>query len=93
MASYIQPKEAFRRGSFKNYTIINNYRFVKSSKSANALYLKCANFRKQCRARAVIRRDTLKVHLKDENHNHPRHIQTTHQYYPIKLESTDRFEN
>ncbi|XP_075153248.1 uncharacterized protein LOC142226877 isoform X2 [Haematobia irritans] len=76
MASYIQPKEAFRRGSFKNYTIINNYRFVKSSKSANALYLKCANFRKQCRARAVIRRDTLKliqflpdIFYPDEVHN------------------------
>ncbi|XP_059219161.1 uncharacterized protein LOC106083495 [Stomoxys calcitrans] len=64
-----------KRNRFENYTVIDNYRFVKSSKSASAFYLKCANFRKSCRARAVIRRDTLKVQLKDANHNHPRHVQ------------------
>ncbi|KAL9893483.1 uncharacterized protein ACN427_007581, partial [Glossina fuscipes fuscipes] len=45
-----------RKHHHKSYTIINNYRYVISSQSTNTYYLKCANFRKSCRARAIIHR-------------------------------------
>lgn len=58
----------------KNYTVINNYRFVISSQSADTYYLKCANFRKSCRARAIIRKDSMTVQVRDGTHNHPKHL-------------------
>ncbi|XP_073819468.1 pre-mod(mdg4)-AE, partial [Musca autumnalis] len=66
-----------KRPRRKSYTIINNYRFVRSSQSSNTYYLKCAHFRRSCKARAIIRKDTMEVKLKDGNHTcqqNPRRI-------------------
>lgn len=54
------------------YTIINNYRYVISSQSQKTYYLKCANFRQNsCKARAIIRKDTMKLKTGRVQHNHP----------------------
>lgn len=42
----------------RNRTYINGYRFVIASQSPSTLYLKCANFRNKCAARASKRKDT-----------------------------------
>lgn len=51
------------------FTTIENFRFVIGSQSPSKYYLKCANFRNKCRARAVIRKDTLALLLR-RKHNH-----------------------
>ncbi|XP_011192794.2 uncharacterized protein LOC105218725 [Zeugodacus cucurbitae] len=51
------------------FTTIENFRFVIGSQSPSKYYLKCANFRNNCRARAVIRKDTLALILR-RKHNH-----------------------
>lgn len=69
--------------------MINSYRFVISSQSANTYYLKCANFRKCCRARAIIRKDTMKVQIRDGSHNHPKHLPS--KTLQLKREFQDHF--
>lgn len=54
------------------YTIIDNYRYVISSQSEKSFYLKCANFRQNsCKARAIIRKDTMDFQMRRVPHNHP----------------------
>lgn len=54
------------------YTIINNYAYVISSQTEKSFYLKCANFRlNNCRARAIIRKDTMVCRMRRVPHNHP----------------------
>lgn len=58
----IKPKRLFKTPRIKsenrNQTFINGYRFVIASQSPSTLYLKCANFRNRCGARASKRKDT-----------------------------------
>lgn len=52
--------------------IIDGYRFVIGATHTRRTYMKCANFRNNCRARAILNRDTNKVRMRHEGHNHSR---------------------
>lgn len=54
----------------KNKFIINGQRFVIASQSNTSLYLKCAQFRYQCRARAVMKKSTNVIYVTTQEHNH-----------------------
>lgn len=47
---------------------INGYRFVIASQSDTTIYLKCANFRNKCFARASKRKDTGETFITKANH-------------------------
>lgn len=42
----------------RDQVFVNGYRFVIASQSDTTIYLKCANFRNKCNARASKRKDT-----------------------------------
>lgn len=54
------PKRLRTRTSY-NKIYVNGYRFVVASQSNTTIYLKCANFRSQCKARASKRKSTHEV--------------------------------
>lgn len=49
-------REKTRRN--KDQVYVNGYRFVIASQSESTIYLKCANFRNKCNARASKRKET-----------------------------------
>lgn len=49
-------REKTRRS--KDQVYVNGYRFVIASQSESTIYLKCANFRNKCNARASKRKET-----------------------------------
>ncbi|XP_017056952.1 uncharacterized protein LOC108098510 isoform X2 [Drosophila ficusphila] len=51
------------------FRIINGYRFVIGTSNQRRTYLKCANFRSNCRARAIVNKDTNQVRMRHEGHN------------------------
>ncbi|XP_068152492.1 uncharacterized protein pre-mod(mdg4)-AE [Drosophila tropicalis] len=57
--------------------VIDGYRFVIGSQMQEVSYLKCANFRNKCRARAILHKSTGKVQLRQGKHNHSRQQTTT----------------
>ncbi|XP_070073801.1 uncharacterized protein [Drosophila takahashii] len=64
-----QHRGVYRQNGF---TIIDGYRFVVGTTNLRRTYLKCANFRSRCRARAIVNRETNKVRMRHEGHNHSR---------------------
>ncbi|XP_017023374.1 uncharacterized protein [Drosophila kikkawai] len=52
--------------------VIDGYRFVIGASHVHRTYLKCANFRHNCRARAILNRDTNRVRMRHEGHNQMR---------------------
>lgn len=59
----------FRRARRNKDSIhINGYRFVIASQSDTTTYLKCANFRNKCFARASKRKDTGETFITKANH-------------------------
>lgn len=47
---------------------VNGYRFVTASQSKTTIYLKCANFRAKCKARASQRKSTMAIYITREEH-------------------------
>lgn len=47
---------------------VNGYRFVIASQSESTIYLKCANFRNKCNARASKRKDTNEIFISKSQH-------------------------
>lgn len=63
----------FKMSDFKNVRrqiLVNGYRFVIGSQSKSTYYLKCAQFRNRCRARATKRKDSNRVFVTYSIHNH-----------------------
>ncbi|XP_017081894.1 uncharacterized protein LOC108115128 isoform X2 [Drosophila eugracilis] len=54
------------------FMIIDGYRFVIGTTNQRRTYLKCANFRSSCRARAIVNRETNNVRMRHDGHNHSR---------------------
>ncbi|KRF78291.1 uncharacterized protein Dvir_GJ26805, partial [Drosophila virilis] len=52
--------------------LIDGFRFVISYQQRKRCYLKCSNFRSQCRARAIQNKETGQVQLRNGVHNHNR---------------------
>ncbi|XP_064550557.1 uncharacterized protein pre-mod(mdg4)-AE, partial [Drosophila montana] len=52
--------------------LIDGFRFVISYQQRKRCYLKCSNFRSQCRARAIQNKETGQVQLRNGVHNHIR---------------------
>lgn len=48
---------------------VNGYRFVIASQSPTTIYLKCANFRNGCKARASKRKNSEEVFVTKSEHN------------------------
>lgn len=59
-------REKVRRN--QNQLFVNGYRFVIASQSESTIYLKCANFRNKCNARASKRKDTNEVFISKSQH-------------------------
>ncbi|XP_031625153.1 modifier of mdg4-like isoform X26 [Contarinia nasturtii] len=59
-------REKSRRN--KDQVFVNGYRFVIASQSDTTIYLKCANFRNKCNARASKRKDTGQTFLTKSQH-------------------------
>lgn len=53
---------------FGEKIFVNGYRFVIASQSATTVYLKCANFRNSCKARASRRKDSNQVYMTKSEH-------------------------
>lgn len=49
--------------------LVNGYRFVIASQSATTIYLKCANFRNNCKARASKRKNSNEIFVTKNEHN------------------------
>lgn len=52
----------------KDQVFVNGYRFVIASQSDSTIYLKCANFRNKCNARASKRKDTGETFVTKSQH-------------------------
>lgn len=52
----------------KDQVYVNGYRFVIASQSESTIYLKCANFRNKCNARASKRKDTGETFVTKSQH-------------------------
>lgn len=59
-------REKIRRN--KDQLFVNGYRFVIASQSESTIYLKCANFRNKCSARASRRKDTNETFISKSQH-------------------------
>lgn len=59
-------REKVRRN--KDQLFVNGYRFVIASQSESTIYLKCANFRNKCNARASRRKDTNETFISKSQH-------------------------
>lgn len=59
-------REKVRRN--KDQLFVNGYRFVIASQSDSTIYLKCANFRNKCTARASRRKDTNETFISKSQH-------------------------
>lgn len=59
-------REKVRRN--KDQVFVNGYRFVIASQSETTIYLKCANFRNKCNARASKRKDTGETFITKSQH-------------------------
>lgn len=59
-------REKTRRN--KDQLFVNGYRFVIASQSESTIYLKCANFRNKCNARASRRKDTNETFISKSQH-------------------------
>lgn len=59
-------REKVRRN--KDQLFVNGYRFVIASQSDTTIYLKCANFRNKCTARASRRKDTNETFISKSQH-------------------------
>lgn len=59
-------REKVRRN--KDQLFVNGYRFVIASQSDSTIYLKCANFRNKCNARASRRKDTNETFISKSQH-------------------------
>lgn len=53
---------------FSEKIFVNGYRFVIASQSATTIYLKCANFRSNCKARASKRKNSNEVFVTKSEH-------------------------
>lgn len=60
-------REKSRRN--KDQVFVNGYRFVIASQSETTIYLKCANFRNKCNARASKRKDTGETFITKSQHS------------------------
>lgn len=54
--------------TFGEKIFVNGYRFVIASQSATTVYLKCANFRNNCKARASRRKNSVEVYMTKSEH-------------------------
>lgn len=61
-----KSREKVRRN--KDQVYVNGYRFVIASQSESTIYLKCANFRNKCNARASRRKDTNELFISKGQH-------------------------
>lgn len=52
----------------KDQIFVNGFRFVIASQSDSTIYLKCANFRNKCNARASKRKDTGQTFITKSSH-------------------------
>lgn len=59
-------REKVRRS--KDQVFVNGFRFVIASQSDSTIYLKCANFRNKCNARASKRKDTGETFVTKSQH-------------------------
>lgn len=59
-------REKVRRN--KDPLFVAGYRFVVASQSESTVYLKCANFRNKCNARASKRKDTNEIFVSKSQH-------------------------
>lgn len=59
-------RERSRRS--KDQIYVNGYRFVIASQSDTTIYLKCANFRSKCNARASKRKDSGETFVTKSQH-------------------------
>lgn len=59
-------REKVRRN--RDQLFVNGYRFVIASQSESTIYLKCANFRNKCNARASRRKDTNETFISKSQH-------------------------
>lgn len=57
-----------KRRRNKDQVYVNGYRFVIASQSESTIYLKCANFRNKCNARASKRKDTGETFVTKSQH-------------------------
>lgn len=58
-----------KRGRNKEQVYVNGFRFVIASQSDSTIYLKCANFRNKCKARASKRKDTGETFVTKSQHS------------------------
>lgn len=61
-------KLAVLHGSKRKKFFVDGYRFVIASQSDSTVYLKCANFRNQCKARASKRKSSPNIYLTKDEH-------------------------
>lgn len=67
--SKFNKRESKKERSLSDKIFVNGYRFVIASQSPTTIYLKCANFRNGCKARASKRKNSEEVFVTKSEHN------------------------